>query len=82
MALPHGVQCFAIGVTLSKEGGDLKKPLLGDGLVPLQSALGRQKDGTGNPDFPDSQQWVGYGMNHLDLLDDARVHEQLRKWLC
>ena len=82
MTLPQGVQCFAMGVTLSKEGGDLKKSLLGDGLVPLQSALGRQIDGTRDLDFPDSQQWVGYGMNHLDLLDDARVYEQLRKWLC
>ena len=82
MALPRGVQCFAIGVTLSKEGGDPAKSLLGDGLVPLPSALGRQKDGTRDPDFPDSQQWVGYGLNHLDLLDDAGVYEQLRKWLC
>ncbi len=82
MALPHGVQCFAIGVTLSKEGGALNKSLLGDGLVPLPSALGRQKDGTRDLNFPDSQQWVGYGMNHMDLLDDARVYEQLRKWLC
>jgi pimeloyl-ACP methyl ester carboxylesterase len=82
IALPPGVQCFAIGATLSKEGGDPGKSLLGDGLVALQSALGRQKDGTRNPDFPDSQQWVGYGMNHMDLLDDARVYEQLRKWLC
>ena len=76
------MQCFAIGVTLSKAGGDPKKSLLGDGLVPLQSALGRQKDGSRSLDFPDSQQWIGYGMNHLDLLDDARVCEQLRKWLC
>jgi pimeloyl-ACP methyl ester carboxylesterase len=82
IALPQGVQCFAIGVTLSKAGGDPKKSLLGDGLVPLQSALGRQKDGSRSLDFPDSQQWIGYGMNHLDLLDDARVCEQLRKWLC
>jgi pimeloyl-ACP methyl ester carboxylesterase len=82
MALPQGVQCFAIGVTLSKEGDDPEKSLLGDGLVPLPSALGRQKDGTRDPDFPDSHQWVGYGMNHMDLLDDAKVYEQLRKWLC
>ena len=80
--LPQGVQCFAIGATLSKAGVDLKKPLLGDGLVPLQSALGRHKGGSRDLDFPDSQQWVGYGMNHLDLLDDSRVHEQLREWLC
>lgn len=82
MALPHGVQCFAIGASISKAGGDPEKPRLGDGLVPLQSALGRQKDGTGNPDIPDSRQWVGYGMHHMDLLDDAGVYEQLQKWLC
>ena len=82
IALPQGVQCFAMGVTLSRQGSDPQKSLLGDGLVPLQSALGRQKDGTPDLDFPDSQQWAGYGMNHMDLLDDARVYEQLRKWLC
>ena len=82
MAFPHGVQCFAIGVTLSKKGGDPKRPLSGDGLVPLRSALDMQKDGSRNQCFPASRQWVGYGMNHLDLLDDARVYEQLRRWLC
>ena len=80
--LPQGVQCFAVGVTLSKQGSDPEKSPLGDGLVPLQSALGRQRDGTPDLDFPDSQQWIGYGMNHLDLLDDAGVYEQLRIWLC
>ena len=82
MALPQGVQCFAMGASLSKAGGAPGKPRLGDGLVPLYSALGRQKDGSRDLYFPDSQEWVGYGMNHLDLLDDARVHEQLLKWLC
>lgn len=82
MSLPQGVQCFAMGASLSKAGGDIKKPLRGDGLVPLQSALGRHKDGGRSLNFPDSQQWIGYGMNHMDLLDDAKVYEQLRKWLC
>ena len=82
MSLPQGVQCFAMGVSLSKAGGDPKKPPLGDGLVPLQSALGRKKDGSRSLNFPASQQWVGYGMNHLDLLDDAKVYAQLRQWLC
>jgi pimeloyl-ACP methyl ester carboxylesterase len=82
MSLPQGVQCFAIGASISKAGGDPKKPRLGDGLVPLQSALGRQKNSRGGLDFPASQQWVAYGMNHLDLLDGAEVYEQLRKWLC
>jgi pimeloyl-ACP methyl ester carboxylesterase len=82
ISLPQGVQCFAIGATLSKPGGSPGKRLAGDGLVPLHSALGRQKDGSGELVFPDSQQWIGYGMNHMDLLDDAGVHEQLLKWLC
>lgn len=80
--LPQGVQCFAVGATLAKAGGDLKQSLPGDGLVPLQSALGRNKDGSRKLNFPASQQWVGYGMNHLDLLDDQKLYEQLRKWLC
>ena len=82
MSLPQGVQCFAMAASLSKTGGDPKKPLSGDGLVPLQSALGRKKDGSHSLNFPASQQWVGYGMNHLDLLDDTKVYAQLRKWLC
>ena len=80
MALPRDVQCFAIAASLSKAGGDPAKPRLGDGLVPLHSALGRQRN-DGGLNFPAAQQWVGYGMNHLDLLDDAGVHEQLKKWL-
>lgn len=82
MSLPQGVQCFAMAVSRSKLGGDPKKPLSGDGLVPLQSALGRKKDGSRGLNFPASQQWVGYGMNHLDLLDDTKVYAQLRQWLC
>jgi len=82
MSLPQGVQCFAIGASISKAGGDPKKPRLGDGLVPLQSALGRHKDGSLSLHIPDSQQWIGYGMHHMDLLDDATVYERLRKWLC
>lgn len=82
MSLPQGVQCFAMAVSLSKAEGGPRKPLLGDGLVPLQSALGRKRDGSRSLNLPASQQWVGYGMNHLDLLNDAKVYGQLRQWLC
>jgi pimeloyl-ACP methyl ester carboxylesterase len=80
--LPQGVQCFAIGATLSKAGGNPDKPLRGDGLVPVQSALGRYKNGSPSLDFPAAHQWLGCDMNHMDLLDGAEVHEQLLKWLC
>jgi pimeloyl-ACP methyl ester carboxylesterase len=79
--LPEGVQCYAVGVTIAKAPGDLGEPLLGDGLVPLSSALGQHADESLGLCFPEAQQWRGYGMNHLDLIDDAEVYEQLRRWL-
>ena len=38
---PQGVRCYAIAATTGKQAGDLGASLLGDGLVPLASALGR-----------------------------------------
>jgi hypothetical protein len=40
--LPEGVACFAAAATTAPEIGDLRDLLLGDGLVPLASALGMQ----------------------------------------
>jgi pimeloyl-ACP methyl ester carboxylesterase len=79
--LPEGVQCHAVGVTIAKATGDTGEALMGDGLVPLYSALGLDKGKSGHLDIPESRQWIGHGMNHLDLLDSAAVCEQLRRWL-
>lgn len=81
VALPEGVRCCAIGVVMAKAAGGTGEGLLGDGLVPLRSALGDAKDPSRSLRFPQTQQWVGYGMNHLDLLDSADVFGQLVKWL-
>ena len=80
--LPEGVPCYAAGVIIAKAAGKLSEPLLGDGLVPLRSALGQDKDPGRSLAIPESHQWIGYGMHHLDLLDSPEVSEQLRKWLC
>jgi len=79
--LPAGVRCGAIAASLGAQGGALKEKLLGDGLVPLDSALGRHPDPARALAFPPDRQWVGYGMNHLDLLDRAEVYAQLKEWL-
>jgi pimeloyl-ACP methyl ester carboxylesterase len=79
--LPDGVQCYTIAATTGKEAGDLRDRLLGDGLVPLHSALGYHPDPSLTLPFPESQQWIGYVMNHLDLLDRPEVYERLREWL-
>jgi pimeloyl-ACP methyl ester carboxylesterase len=81
VSLPPEVRCYAVGVVIAKAPGDLSEPLLGDGLVPLRSALGQHTDKNRTLRFPATQRWVGYGMNHMDLLDSTAVYEQLRGWL-
>jgi pimeloyl-ACP methyl ester carboxylesterase len=79
--LPDGVRCYAVAATTGQQSGDLKDRLLGDGLVPLDSALGRHKSPARTLVFPEHRQWIGYGMNHLDLLSRPDVFAQLVQWL-
>jgi pimeloyl-ACP methyl ester carboxylesterase len=79
--LPSDVQCYAIAATVANEPGDLSDRILGDGLVPLRSALGHHDERHLALEIPDSQQWIGGGMNHLDLLSRYEVYEQIRRWL-
>jgi len=81
LPLPDGVRCFTAAATLGAQGGDLKGRLLGDGLVPLDSALGRHRDPARSLAFPEDRQWVGCGMSHLDLLNRPEVFAQLCTWL-
>jgi pimeloyl-ACP methyl ester carboxylesterase len=79
--LPEGMRCYALAGSLGAGGGGLKDQVLGDGLVPLDSALGRHKEPARTLAFAPEHQWVGSGLNHLALLSDAGVAEQLRRWL-
>ena len=81
LPLPTGVRCYAVAASTGQQTGDLKDRLLGDGLVPLDSALGRHRDPRRCLAFTEERQWVGYGLNHLDLLCHAEVYAQLRRWL-
>jgi hypothetical protein len=79
--LPDGVRCFAVAATLGRPGSDLKGRLLGDGLVPLDSALGRHADPLRRLDFAPQRRWIGNGISHLDLLCHPDVAAQLLRWL-
>lgn len=78
--LPEGVRCYAIAATTEKPGA-FNDGFLGDGIVPVNSALGRHEDARKNLPFPKSRQWVGHDMNHFDLLSKPTVYEQIRRWL-
>jgi pimeloyl-ACP methyl ester carboxylesterase len=79
--LPLKVQCFAIAATTGKQAGDIRDRLLGDGLVPVQSALGQHENTEMNLLFAAENQRIEYGMNHLDLLNRDEVYQQLLEWL-
>ena len=81
LALPAGVRCYTAAGTTGRREGDLRDRLLGDGLVPLDTALGRHADPARSLAFPASHQWIGFGMHHLDLLSRPEVYAQLRHWL-
>jgi pimeloyl-ACP methyl ester carboxylesterase len=78
LKLPDGVECYAIAATTASKPG---ARLAGDGLVPVDSALGRHAKPALTLGFPETHQWIGYGMGHLDLLSRIEVYETVRGWL-
>jgi len=79
--LPAGVNCYAIAGVAANSTTGAGARLIGDRLVPLASALGRHADAERTLAFPESHQWVGQRLGHLELLSNRRVYEQIRRWL-
>ena len=79
--LPPGVACYAVAATLAAQRSPMAERLVGDGLVPLHSALGLHDDPARSLGFTKSRQCVRYGTGHLGLLSDAAVAHQLVQWL-
>ncbi len=74
--LPEAVRCFAIAGCTARSGA-----VLGDGLVPVGSALGHHRDPRRALAFPESRRWVARGVGHMDLLGDPRVYDRISRWL-
>ena len=81
LPLPRGVRCYAIAASRQERAGESGKAIRGDGLVPVNSALGRDKFPSRDLKLSKAHRWIGYGMGHLDLLSRQEVHAQLREWL-
>lgn len=77
--LPRGVRCFAVAASKQKPGAG--KRLSGDGLVPVDSALGKHSDAALSLRFPDSNRALVHEANHFDLLHREDVYQRLREWL-
>jgi hypothetical protein len=81
LPLPDNVACFTVAATLAAKRSLLADRLVGDGLVPLNSALGVHSVPTRNLAFAKSSQMVVYKTNHMAMLGSAEVGEQLVVWL-
>ena len=96
LALPEGTRCWALAGTLDEGTGSAGrsvtgrmlgtaksavKSAMGDGLVPLASALGRHRSPAQRLAFAPEQQAVVAGCGHLDLLSHPAVAQQLLAWL-
>lgn len=79
--LPRGVRCYAVAGCTGRRLGDIRERMLGDGLVPLDTALGRHPDPTRSLRFPQAHTWVAFGIHHLDLLSRVEVYQRIRTWL-
>lgn len=79
--LPEGVACYAVAASTAGQRSALTERLIGDGLVPLNSALGLHEDSRQCLVFAKPAQRVFYRMNHMELLHRPEVTEQLLRWL-
>ncbi|MDT0633089.1 hypothetical protein [Rubrivirga litoralis] len=79
--LPPGVACYVVAATTGDGRGGARDRTVGDGLVPLDSALGRHADPARDLGVPPERQWVAVGRSHLDLLSDDAVTARLASWL-
>ncbi|RZL34047.1 MAG: alpha/beta hydrolase [Rubrivivax sp.] len=77
--LPAGVACYAVAATTAKKPSGPPARWLGDGLVPVASALGQHREAARRLAFTDTAVFTGLG--HLALQTDAAVLQQLQDWL-
>jgi pimeloyl-ACP methyl ester carboxylesterase len=81
LPLPEGVACFTVAATTAEKRSAMADRLIGDGLVPLNSALGLHDDPQRCLAFGEDSQRIEYQTNHLGLLSSADVARQLVDWL-
>jgi PGAP1-like protein len=79
--LPPSAATFLVAATTAEHAASLRSAMLGDGLVPVASALGEHADPALALHVPAQRRLVVTSANHWDLLDRPQVYAQLRDWL-
>ena len=79
--VPDGVALYAVAATTGDGSGGLRDQAVGDGLVGLDSALGRHADPARDLGVPGDRRWVLAGAGHFDLTRRPEVTAQVLAWL-
>jgi pimeloyl-ACP methyl ester carboxylesterase len=79
--LPKGVDAFIVAASKATKVGGLHSRVIGDGLVPLASALGEHREPRHALKLPPHRARIVTSADHWDLLSREDVYAQLRAWL-
>ena len=79
--LPAKVDCYFVAATKQPQPPKKNERLFGDGLVAVKSALGQHQQAALSLKVPEQNQLLVYGVDHFELLCDARVYAGLVGWL-
>ncbi|WP_067654449.1 esterase/lipase family protein [Ferrimonas marina] len=78
--LTSGVECYAVAAVCSERSSFRTEQIVGDGLVTLNSALGRHRLPKYDLAFPSSGCWIAQPCGHNGLLSSRSVYAQLLQW--
>jgi hypothetical protein len=81
LPLPEGIACFTVAATLAAKRSAIADRLIGDGLVPLRSALGQHDEAQRCLLFAKDAHWIAYRTGHVELLSRPEVAQQVLHWL-
>ncbi len=81
LPLPAHINCFTVAATLAGQRSPLADRLIGDGLVPLASALGQHDEAARTLAFAKTSQQIVHRTSHMALLSSPAVAQQLVTWL-
>ncbi|MDO6442273.1 triacylglycerol lipase [Marinobacter sp. 2_MG-2023] len=79
--LREGTRHFFIAAAIGKNVSDFTSMMVGDLLVRLGSAKGHHSDNLKKLSISPENCRVFENLNHLDLLDNKVVHDQILEWL-
>lgn len=75
-----GARWYLAAATLAGSSDGTRARWIGDGLVPVPSALGQHADPHQSLQLPAERRHVFRGLGHMDLMNHPRVYERLREW--